>query len=102
MRARYAAVGVYTVNVTFPGNASYSQPGAAFPIAGSFFAGTINVSSVAVPTAMTLALLPPASSVSASASPALPTVAKGCHARRVAAAALSAAAIPASRSARPG
>ena len=67
-------MGVYTVNVTFPGNATYSQPGGAFPIGGSFFAGTINVSSVAVPTAMTLALVPPASRVSASAPSALARV----------------------------
>ncbi|KAK9839697.1 hypothetical protein WJX81_006899 [Elliptochloris bilobata] len=65
----YATVGTYTVNVTFPGNTSYSQPGSAFPIAPSFFAGTINVSSTAVPTAITLALRPPASRTTPSVPP---------------------------------
>ncbi len=61
-------MGIYTVNLTFPGNASYSNPnGGSFPITASFFAGTINVSAVAVPTTMQLLILPPVAVTPASA-----------------------------------
>ncbi len=71
-------MGIYTVNLTFAGNASYSNPnGGSFPIVGSYFAGTINVSAVAVPTTMQLLILPPVAVTPASAPRAGPAPTRG-------------------------